>query len=104
MIQTLNAIEYANLAMFVVDAKVGLTSIDFQIAKWLKKLVNQKSLDDENIFQLKDLTIKSNVKSAILVANKCENDRTFDTDISTQLKKLGLGDPVYVSAVDGTGF
>ena len=29
MIQTLNAIEYANLAMFVVDAKVGLTSIDF---------------------------------------------------------------------------
>ncbi|CAD8125524.1 unnamed protein product [Paramecium sonneborni] len=104
LMQTINAIEYSDIALFVVDAKAGLTNIDHQIARWLKKTLSLTTPDPKLVNELKELEIKTNLKKAILVANKCENDAIFETDIDSQLKRMGLGNPIYVSAVDGTGF
>ncbi|CAD8201773.1 unnamed protein product [Paramecium pentaurelia] len=104
LMQTINAIEYSDIALFVVDAKAGLTNIDHQIARWLKKTLQLTNPDPKLVNELKELEIKTNLKKAILVANKCENDVIFETDIDSQLKRMGLGNPIYVSAVDGTGF
>jgi predicted GTPase len=102
--QTINAIEYSDIALFVIDAKVGLTAIDHQIAKWLRNTLSITTPDPKLVNELKELEIKTNLKKAILVANKCENEEVHETDIDAQLKRLGLGNPIYVSAVDGTGF
>ncbi len=77
--QTEIAIEEAQVVLFVVDTKIGADHIDEEIARRL---------------------YKSEVPT-ILVANKCDNDamelETYD------FLRLGLGDPVPVSATVGRG-
>ncbi len=71
------AIEEADSIVFMVDAVNGLTPIDFEIAGILRR---------------------SNKKSH-LVVNKVDNDkREMDT---AEFYKLGLGQPLSVSAING---
>jgi GTP-binding protein len=72
------AISEADLVVLLVDAKVGALSLDLEIAGKLKKTD----------------------KKVILVANKVDNPKD-ESDIY-QLARLGLGDPMPVSALNGT--
>ncbi len=71
------AIEEAELVLFVVDARAGLTGTDEDVAKVLRR----------------------SEKPVILVANKVENfDKAHEL---YELYRLGLGDPIPVSAAEG---
>ncbi|MCQ2979578.1 MAG: ribosome biogenesis GTPase Der [Clostridia bacterium] len=68
------AIDTANVIVFMVDAKQGLTDADFQIASMLKK----------------------SRKQVIVVVNKLDNMR--DITPMYEFYNLGLGDPFPISA------
>ncbi len=68
------AMDTANVIVFMVDAKQGLTDSDFQIAGMLKK----------------------SKKEVLLVVNKMDNMR--DLSAMYEFYNLGLGDPIPISA------
>ncbi|MEK6733892.1 MAG: ribosome biogenesis GTPase Der [Pseudomonadota bacterium] len=76
---TINAIEHANLVLFVTDSKVGITSEDSIFAKWLHRK-----------------TVKT-----FLIANKSEN--TSSAMFLQDYYRLGMGEPVFISAEHGLG-
>lgn len=75
--QVEEAVEAADVVMFVVDASVGLTDDDSLIANWLRRSRND----------------------VMVVANKADNDRR-ETD-RWEFLALGLDDPFPVSALHG---
>lgn len=75
--QVEEAVESADVVMFVVDASVGLTDDDSMIANWLRR----------------------SRRDIMVVANKADNDRR-ETD-RWEFLSLGLGDPIPVSALHG---
>lgn len=103
----------ADVILLMLDAKVGVTPIDTQFAKWLRrKLGNTAKAGFQIDNKVDTLTIGQNSKSKndtskqiIIVANKTEgshlSDRVLDTIAETL--KLGLGDPVLISASHGDG-
>ena len=76
--QVLLAIEQADEIMFVVDAMNGVTDLDDHVAETLRK----------------------SRKPVVLVANKVDNDWLYNI---AEFYKLGLGEPMPVSAVSGFG-
>lgn len=72
------AIEMADVIMFVVDGKIGLT------------------VQDEDAL---DVLRKSN-KPIVLVVNKIDN---YDESLSYEYYSLGLGDPYLISSIHGKG-
>lgn len=72
-----DAIDQADLILFVVDARVGAT--------------------EEDAFAL-DL-IRRNKKSVLLIANKADSEK--DELNATSLWSLGLGEPIAISALHG---
>ncbi|HTE84181.1 MAG TPA: ribosome biogenesis GTPase Der [Dehalococcoidia bacterium] len=73
------AMKEANAILFVVDGRDGLTAEDYAVADLLRRAV----------------------QPVLLVANKVDNERReMDT---VQFYKLGLGDPIPVSAFHGHG-
>lgn len=77
--QTEAALETADLALFVVDARAGLTPLDEEICNWLR----------------------SSPVPVVLVANKAEG-RAGEGGL-LEAYSLGLGDPVGISAEHGEG-
>lgn len=75
--QVEEAVETADVVMFVVDASVGLTDDDSMIANWLRR----------------------SRRDVMVIANKADNDRR-ETD-RWEFLSLGLGDPIPVSALHG---
>ncbi len=75
--QVEEAVETADVVMFVVDASVGLTDDDTLIASWLRR----------------------SRRDVMVIANKADNDRR-ETD-RWEFLSLGLGDPIPVSALHG---
>ena len=73
------AINEADLVLFVVDARAGATALDLEIAALLRRAA----------------------RPVIVVANKVESDA--QTPALAELFRLGLGDPVPVSAEHGRG-
>jgi GTP-binding protein len=71
------AISEADMILFLVDAKVGAQNIDLEIASRLRKID----------------------KKVLLVANKVDNQK--DEAELPLLNKLGLGEPVPVSGLNG---
>jgi GTP-binding protein len=71
------AISEADLVLFLVDAKVGAQSLDLEIARGLRR---------------RD-------KGVLLVGNKVDTDK--DEDEVHALRRLGLGEPIGVSALAG---
>lgn len=77
--QVLMAVEEADVILFVVDVMNGLTDLDLQVATILRRAKNP----------------------VIVVANKTDNhDLQYN---APEFYKLGLGDPICVSAVTGSG-
>jgi GTP-binding protein len=71
------AVEQADVVLFLVDASVGLTDDDSQVANWLRR-------------------IKAPI---LLIANKADNDRREND--RWEFMALGVGEPVPVSALHG---
>lgn len=74
------AIETADVILFIVDVKTGVTDTDMQVANILRKTK----------------------KPIILVANKVDDLRKYSMDVY-EFYSLGLGDPIGVSAGQGLG-
>ena len=77
--QTNRAVEQADVALFLVDVRSGITPLDEFFANWIRK---------------QDVP-------TILVANKCEGSN-FEIRLY-EFFKLGLGEPVAISAEHGEG-
>ena len=71
------AVKDADVVLFVVDASVGLTDDDQQIANWIRRSKTQ----------------------VVVVANKADNERR-ETEM-WEFMSLGIGEPVPVSALHG---
>jgi GTP-binding protein len=77
--QTGAALEEADLALMLIDAKAGLTALDRHFAQWLRR----------------------QSKPVILVANKCEG--LAAESFASEAWALGLGAPLPISAQNGEG-
>jgi GTPase len=77
--QILAAVEEADLVAFVVDARAGANSLDFEIARILRR----------------------SGRPVVLVANKVEG--AGQEAAVAELYRLGLGEPIPVSAEHGRG-
>ncbi|CAA6604378.1 GTPase involved in ribosome synthesis and maintenance [Rhodospirillaceae bacterium LM-1] len=77
--QTEKALELADVAVFLIDARAGLTPLDRHFAQWLRK----------------------GKTPIILAANKCEGGAGQPGMLEAYA--LGLGDPVPLSAEHGEG-
>lgn len=75
--QVERAVKEANVVLFLVDASVGLTEDDQQIATWLRR----------------------SGKDVLVIANKADNDRRENE--RWEFLALGLGDPWPISALHG---
>ena len=78
------SIDEADIILFVVDAKSGISPLDLDIAKLLRKEANK----EENAH-----------KKVILVLNKVDSSK--DEPSITDFYRLGLGEPIEVSAIVG---
>lgn len=77
--QVLLAIDEANVIFFVVDVTTGVTDLDEMMASMLRRTS----------------------KKCILVVNKVDNgDRIYD---SHEFYKLGVGEPMCISSISGSG-
>ena len=77
--QTARAVEAADLAVMVIDAREGVTPMDEHFARWLRRMK----------------------KPVVLLANKAEG-RAGVSGIG-EAYRLGFGDPVPISAEHGEG-
>ncbi|HXV95845.1 MAG TPA: ribosome biogenesis GTPase Der [Gaiellaceae bacterium] len=77
--QARRAVEEADLVLFVVDAKTGVTPGDEEVADILRR----------------------SGKPVVVVANKVDDPRRDDEAL--EFHRLGLGDPVPISALHGHG-
>ncbi len=73
------AIEEANLILFLVDVKDGLTPLDDDVASMLRRAA----------------------RKVIVVANKADNNKRLE-DV-TEFYSLGLGDVYGISSINGSG-
>src|SRR3954451_9929219 len=77
--QTEAAVRDADVALFLIDSREGVTPLDSEIARWLR----------------------TSTTPVIVVANKAEA-RSAQTGVLDSYR-LGLGDPVAISAEHGEG-
>ena len=77
--QTRQAVAEADVVVFVVDVRAGLSAQDHEIARWLR----------------------TQRKPVILAANKAEGMR--DSPAVAEFHELGMGDPLPVSSAHGQG-
>jgi GTP-binding protein len=77
--QTIAAVQEADVALFLIDARAGLTPLDEEIGRWLR----------------------SETTPVILAANKAEG-RAAESGI-LEAYSLGFGDPIPMSAEHGEG-
>ncbi len=77
--QAREAVEEADLVLFVVDARAGVTPGDEEVAQILRE----------------------SHKPVLVLANKIDDPR--DEPLVLELHRLGLGDPIPISGLHGTG-
>src|SRR3972149_6231600 len=82
------AIDEADAVLFVTDGDSGVTASDLEVADILRR--SQKKLEDGTFWP-----------PILVVVNKAESKERRDA--APQFYELGLGDPIPVSAVHGTG-
>lgn len=89
------SLKISDIILFIVDAREGVTPIDTHYANWLRKELGELNKNDK--------TMKREI---LLVANKAEglytNLKVIDT--LTDALRLGLGNPLPLSAAHGDGF
>lgn len=78
--QTQAAVDAADVALLVIDARAGIVPLDEEIGRWLR----------------------GSKTPVILLANKCEGKAAAETGLM-EAYSLGFGDPVAFSAEHGEG-
>ena len=78
-VQTQAAVDHADVALFVIDARAGVTPLDHEIARWLR----------------------GSSTPVVLLANKAEG-KAAEAGLF-EAYELGLGEPVAISAEHATG-
>lgn len=78
--QTEAGLKHADVVVFMIDGRSGLTPLDEHFAGWLRK---QK-------------------KPVILAVNKAENDKAVASAMA-EAYSLGLGEPIQISSAHGIG-
>lgn len=78
--QTERAIDRADVVLFVVDGRDGITPMDEHFAKWLRRIE----------------------KPILLGVNKCDHEGVANTG-TAEAYALGLGDPIALSSAHGLG-
>jgi GTP-binding protein len=78
--QTEHALQNADVVLFMIDGRAGVTPLDEHFAAWLRK---QK-------------------KNVVIAVNKCENDKTSMAGVAESYA-LGFGDPIPISSEHGLG-
>jgi GTPase len=78
-VQAREAVEEADLVLFVVDARAGITPGDEEVAQILRE----------------------SHKPVLVLANKIDDPR--QDSLALELHRLGLGDPIPISALHGHG-
>jgi GTPase len=86
MIQTRKALFDSDLAFFLLDVRRGVTVADEQLAEYLRR---------------ERVSTYPNLKDIILVGNKAES--SFLGDISNEVYRLDMGEPVLISAEHNEG-
>lgn len=82
------AIREADAILFVNDGEAGVTAPDLEVANILRR--SQRKLEDGSFYP-----------PVFVVVNKCESRERRDN--ATQFYELGLGEPIPISALHGTG-
>jgi GTP-binding protein len=103
--QTRQALIYSDLALFVIDARVGIVPADLGLAKWLNSLRNENHKVSSNFYEnLRQIKDKQDIKipKIVLVANKVEDD-FVPSDVYNEYQQLKFDEPVYISAEHGDG-
>jgi len=80
--QARNLLKRADFILFLVDARDGLLPTDKELVKFLMKTIKNK-------------------KKILLVANKADNPKLRSS--ASEFNKLGIGEPLPVSAANGSG-
>ena len=112
------ALKSAHVALFLIDAKVGVTPVDSQYIKWLRKIFldtyvtpipnsgssmpRQQTRSTENEYNLRY------PKDLVVLANKTEGSSFYNAsggllDSMSDIYSWGLGEPVAISAAHGDG-
>ena len=78
--QTQAAVDGADVALFVIDARAGIIPLDEEIARWLR----------------------GSKTPVIVLANKCEGKAASESGLM-EAYSLGFGDPIAFSAEHGEG-
>lgn len=78
--QTEHALKHADVVLFMVDGRAGVTPLDEHFAAWLRK---QK-------------------KNVVVAVNKCENEKTSMAGVAESYA-LGFGEPIAISSEHGEG-
>ena len=86
MSQTRKALFESDLAFLLLDVRQGVTFADEKLAEYLKK---------------EGVKSYPNLKNIVLVGNKAES--SYIGDISNEVYKLDMGDPVLISAAHNEG-
>lgn len=79
--QSLNAMNEADVVLFVIDAIEGVSNADKSVAQWIRKS-----------FKI------TGEKSIVVLKNKSESPKTFACE-----EELGFGEGIAISATNGTG-
>jgi small GTP-binding protein len=122
--QTRKALVLADLGLFMIDARAGVTTADINLAHWINQRRNYNKKMNELEQQLEKVSSKeenltSEEKEELyesyrkmklskdvtippirLIINKAENNFRGN-GIETDYIKLNLGDPIYISAEHG---
>lgn len=99
--QTENAIEECDVALFVIDAREGVTSLDRHFARWLRRQCRSTRRVVGADGRVTHVTTN---KPVVLVANKCDNSEQEHLYVGLHEGfELGFGEPVAFSADHAAG-
>lgn len=97
--QVKSAMKSADVVLFMVDAKTGMTALDNHFANWLRKSMGLISAEERkrgaNVIKRDVICLVNKTEGAL------ESNRVLDT-ISEAIT-LGLGEPIPISSSHGDG-
>lgn len=109
---TQQAVMDADIVIFMVDIRAGITPLDEHFARWLRKIIgpsvrltDKAMLDSELRFQSREMLRAVSHKPVIVLANKFDYGNTDMEERFDDVLRLGLSksDPIAFSAVHATG-
>lgn len=93
--QVTSAVREADVVVFMLDGKEGVTASDERLAAWLRKELGKVEVSFPSAFK----------REIIIVANKTEGAHLSDRvlDALAESSRLGFGEPIFMSASHGEG-